>query len=60
MTWFKCDECQHEFAKPYIQEHTDLIAYGSCVRSEVVCVTHHCPECGCEDFSRCIEEEMDE
>lgn len=60
MTWFKCGECQHEFAKPYIQEHTDLIYYGSAVSSEVTCVTHHCPECGYEDFTRCIEEEMDE
>lgn len=60
MTWFKCGECQHEFSEPYIQEHTDLIYYGSAVSSEVVCVTQHCPECGDEDFSRCIEEEMDE
>jgi len=41
-------------------EHTDLIYYGSAVSSEVVCVTQHCPNCGDEDFSRCIEEEMDE
>ena len=60
MTWFKCDECQHEFSKPYIQGHTDLICYGSAVSSEVTHVTRHCPECGYEDFSRCVEEEMDE
>ena len=47
---YRCSDCNAEFEKPYVQEHTDLIAYGSCISSEVTCVTHHCPECGCEDF----------
>jgi len=48
---FRCDNCQVEFDKPHVQQHTDLIAYGSCVTSEVTHVTRHCPECGCEDYS---------
>ena len=47
---YRCPACDAEFVKPHVQEHTDLIAYGSCVSSEVTCVTDHCPECGCEDF----------
>jgi hypothetical protein len=46
----RCSDCNAEFDEPCIQEHTDLIAYGSCVSSEVTHVTDHCPECGCEDF----------
>ena len=54
----RCSACTAEFDEPYVQEHTDLICYGSCVSSEVTHVTHHCPECGCEDFDE-IEETED-
>lgn len=47
---YRCPFCDAEFEKPHVQEHTDLIAYGSCVRSEVTHVTRHCPECGDEDY----------
>jgi len=56
---YACSDCKAEFDEPYIQEHTDLIYYGSCVSSEVTCVTHHCPECGCEDFTELEESEAD-
>jgi DNA-directed RNA polymerase subunit RPC12/RpoP len=52
---YRCSDCGAEFEKPYVQEHTDLIAYGSCISSEVTCVTNHCPECGCEDFTELEE-----
>lgn len=52
---YRCSDCGAEFEKPYVQEHTDLIAFGSCIRSEVTCATHHCPECGYEDFEEFTE-----
>lgn len=56
---YRCPFCEAEFEKPAVQEHTDLIYYGSAVSSEVTHVTRHCPECGDEDYIELEESEAD-
>ena len=57
---FKCDECNHEFAKPERFKHKEYADYGIGGEWLTAYISDVCPDCGSEDYEEIVEVWLDE
>ena len=57
---FKCDECNHEFAKPERFKHKEYADYGIGGEWLTAYISDVCPDCGSEDYEEIVEGWLDE
>ena len=56
---FKCDECNHEFAKPERFKHKEYADYGIGGEWLTAYISDVCPDCGSEDYEETVDEDDD-